>query len=64
MSREKVLFIWPHGGCKVLLAGEWNKWKGEEMEYKDKEWKMEVQLKPGHYAYKYIVDGNWYYDIL
>jgi CubicO group peptidase (beta-lactamase class C family) len=52
-------------GAKVVnLAGTFNDWKpaaivcGKEQG----EWTCRVDLKPGKYFYKFIVDGNWILD--
>jgi CubicO group peptidase (beta-lactamase class C family) len=48
----------------VNLAGTFNEWKpstivcGKE----SAEWVCRVDLKPGKYLYKFIVDGNWIVD--
>lgn len=48
----------------VNLAGTFNDWKpativcGKE----NAEWICRVELKPGKYLYKFIVDGNWIID--
>ncbi|MEN3045778.1 MAG: glycogen-binding domain-containing protein [Candidatus Hydrothermales bacterium] len=48
----------------VLLAGDFTNWeKGAlKMEKKGDFWEIEVDLEPGRYEYKFIVDGNWVND--
>lgn len=50
---------------KVILAGSFNKW--DENLYKmiktKKGWVLDLQLAPGTYEYKFIVDGNWTHDL-
>lgn len=49
---------------KVILSGSFNKW--DEHFYKMTKtkngWKLNLQLAPNYYEYKFIVDGNWIID--
>ncbi len=49
---------------KVILAGTFNDWNETElsMEQNGNQWEITVQLLPGKYLYKYIVDGEWISD--
>ncbi|OGH60155.1 MAG: hypothetical protein A3G34_09150 [Candidatus Lindowbacteria bacterium RIFCSPLOWO2_12_FULL_62_27] len=49
---------------KVTLAGEFNQWNPAALEMKksgadDGKWEVAVDLKPGQYEYKFVVDGDW-----
>lgn len=48
----------------VVLAGSFNKWNQSETIFAqaDGEWVCRVQLAPGRYTYKVIVDGEWMLD--
>jgi hypothetical protein len=48
----------------VVLAGSFNKWNQSETIFAqvDGEWLCRVQLAPGKYTYKFIVDGEWMLD--
>lgn len=48
----------------VSLAGEFNGWdpRGLPMERRDGAWVATVDLEPGRYAYKLVVDGTWITD--
>lgn len=50
---------------KVSLVGSFNNWntKGTSAK-KDAQgnWLIKVNLKPGRYEYKFLVDGNWIND--
>jgi len=50
---------------KVILTGDFKAWseKGIRLR-KNKEgvWKTAVELKPGRYEYKYLVDNQWFLD--
>ncbi len=48
----------------VAVAGTFNKWRtGDEMKRKDGTWSIDLKLRPGVYAYSFIVDGrSWVPD--
>ncbi|MDP1854098.1 MAG: helix-turn-helix domain-containing protein [Candidatus Omnitrophota bacterium] len=49
----------------VVLTGSFNSWlqNGIKMlKGKNGAWKANVNLKPGRYEYKFIVDGQWWTD--
>jgi len=46
----------------VFLAGTFNNWNQEETPMSrtsDGMWSISLSLPPGHYEYKFIVDGSW-----
>ncbi len=45
----------------VAIAGEFNDWDETAlpMEREDGQWRVELMLAPGHYAYKFVVDGEY-----
>lgn len=49
---------------KVILSGTFNKWNEHLFKmYKIKNgWEIILNLKPNHYQYKFIVDGEWMHD--
>ena len=50
---------------KVALTGDFKSWdtKGIRMrKSKAGEWKAGVELKPGRYEYKFVVDNQWWTD--
>jgi 1,4-alpha-glucan branching enzyme len=50
---------------EVVLVGDFNNWNGEGYRMKkskDGICKKKVDLKPGRYEYRFIVDGNWWTD--
>ncbi len=50
---------------KVGIGGEFNSWKWEEsLMAKDTDgvWTLTMPVKPGEYAYKIVVDGDWRLD--
>lgn len=47
---------------RIYVAGTFNKWSTTATPMKksdDGEWKVELQLPPGRYEYKLLVDGMW-----
>lgn len=55
---------WPHGGLLVHVSGSFDDWK-ERIAMKslgDGTHSIELEVKPGKYEYKFIVDGKWCYD--
>lgn len=49
---------------QVFLSGTFNGWSTMQtpMKRSDKGWTIGLPLKPGKYAYKYIIDGRWTQD--
>ncbi len=49
---------------KVYISGTFNNWGTNEtpMKFTGNGWTAELKLKPGKYAYKYIIDGQWTTD--
>lgn len=50
---------------KVVLSGSFNKWNERMflMTKTEEGWELNLQLKPGEYEYKFIIDGHWIEDI-
>ena len=47
---------------KVTLAGEFNEWDKDALAMAKNDtgaWEARLDLEPGIYEYKYVVDGNW-----
>ena len=49
---------------EVYLAGSFNNWQTHELKLKKYQegWKTTLELEPGKYYYKFIVDGRWMPD--
>ncbi len=49
---------------RVYLSGSFNGWSTMEtpMERSDSGWTAVLNLRPGKYSYKYILDGKWIHD--
>ena len=61
--RRRVNFAYraPEAGS-VFLAGTFNGWNSEAnplKKDKDGVWTTSLNLFPGHYEYRFIVDGRW-----
>lgn len=62
-STEFTLFA-PEAG-EVLLVGDFTEWSAGDCrmrKFKDGIWKKKVNLKPGRYEYRFVVDGQWQSD--
>lgn len=58
----RLTFISPQARS-VAVAGDFNKWRTDAMQRVDGMWTIELKLKPGVYAYSYIVDDTtWVAD--
>jgi chromosome partitioning protein len=65
LTAEGVVFrIDAPEAARVQLVGDFNGWEleGNEMESTGGLWTKIVRLAPGHYQYRYIVDGRWQSD--
>lgn len=54
-----------HAGARIVaVAGTFNNWNQSQFLFAhvDGEWICKVNLPPGKYEYKFIVDGNWLID--
>ncbi|PNQ72626.1 hypothetical protein C1T31_10785 [Hanstruepera neustonica] len=49
---------------KVIIAGSFNKWDEDyfKMNKTENGWELSLQINPGIYEYRYIVDGEWIED--
>lgn len=49
---------------KVILSGTFNRWSENQfkMHKADASWEITLQLRPGEYQYRFIVDGQWIED--
>jgi 1,4-alpha-glucan branching enzyme len=50
---------------KVSLAGSFNNWDAKKLSAKKDSqgnWLVKIDLKPGRYEYKFVVDGSWIND--
>ncbi len=63
---RNVVFVLPEPNAKrVSLSGEFNGWSPNATPMKrqqDGRWEATVDLAPGRYQYKFVVDGQWIPD--
>ena len=63
---QPVRFEYRNGGARtVSLAGSFNDWRPEKMELiplGGGTWAKDLQLAPGTYEYRLVVDGQWLTD--
>ncbi|XP_074312252.1 sucrose nonfermenting 4-like protein [Silene latifolia] len=59
-------FVWPYGGCQVLLSGSFTGWTEHvlmsPMEGCPTVFQVICNLTPGYHQYKFNVDGEWRHD--
>eukprot|EP01124_Arcella_intermedia_P017496 TRINITY_DN24256_c0_g1_i1.p1 TRINITY_DN24256_c0_g1~~TRINITY_DN24256_c0_g1_i1.p1 ORF type:complete len:200 (-),score=23.12 TRINITY_DN24256_c0_g1_i1:39-638(-) len=65
--KKPIRFVWPYpGSYSVQLTGSFTEWdKPIQLLSNDaEEWYVDIQLSPGTYEYKFIVDeSRWCYDM-
>ncbi|MFA6294582.1 MAG: HPr family phosphocarrier protein [Victivallales bacterium] len=63
-KKKGQTFVWPltENVNEVLLAGDFNNWNPEPMAKCENGFHAAVELKPGVYQYKFVVDGQWQVD--
>ncbi|HEX9048501.1 MAG TPA: isoamylase early set domain-containing protein [Verrucomicrobiae bacterium] len=63
---KKVQFVLDApAASSVKLAADFTEWEKSPVEMlhsNDGKWSAEIPLPPGQYAYRYIVDGQWFDD--
>jgi chromosome partitioning protein len=65
-EREILFKVEAPEGAVVQIAGDFNEWVPESLEFTESQgrplWHKTISLRPGSYAYKYLVDGRWIAD--
>jgi chromosome partitioning protein len=66
MGEGVVFTVEAAGAERVQLVGDFNDWtaEGSEMQRDGRYWKKVLNLEPGRYLYRFVVDGNWQNDPL
>lgn len=54
-----VAFRWDYAGADIKVAGDFTCWVPTPMPGRE----LHVRLPPGMYAFKFVVDGVWMYDM-
>ena len=57
-------FLWDGSATTVEVMGEWDGWThGTPMvEFSTNQWSANIEIDPGMYCYKFVIDGNWTID--
>ncbi|PXF42640.1 5'-AMP-activated protein kinase subunit beta-1 [Gracilariopsis chorda] len=65
LKPSQVTLEWtPHTGSNVLVTGSFCDWKDKHtLSTADGKYQLTLPLPPGKHVYKFIVDGEWCYDI-
>ncbi len=52
------------GAREVYLVGEFNNWnpRADRMTKTKNGFRKTIQLPPGEYQYKFLIDGEWHHD--
>ena len=61
-NEEGVEFTWSGSASSVELIGEWDWNSTSTMSESEGLWSTTIQLSPGFYCYKFIVDGEYIFD--
>jgi len=59
---ENHMFVWKHTPDikkQVFVACSFDGWKRHQMNFQNHEWKICINMRPGIYQYKYIIDEEW-----
>ena len=67
-SNQKItkFFLSAPEATQVCLAGDFNNWDIQSLPLErnqNSQWEITIQLSPGRYEYKYLVDGSWFDNI-
>ena len=66
LDSKKVAFeYYAPQARQAWLAGTFNDWREDEFQLKKDrsgKWRLELELAPGRYEYRYLVDGVWEND--
>jgi 1,4-alpha-glucan branching enzyme len=60
--RDVRLIVRMPGAHEVVVTGDFTEWSKQGVpmtQRSDDEWQVSLQLKPGRYQYRLIVDGEW-----
>jgi 1,4-alpha-glucan branching enzyme len=63
-KKASFSFIAPEAQC-VQLAGDFNSWDPHVHPLErttEERWEIKLNLSPGRYEYRFLVDGQWHND--
>jgi len=55
----EVVLRWSGEGEEVQVAGDWAEWKPENLVKEGGDWLLKLDLAPGRYQLKWVIDGVW-----
>jgi len=55
-------FVIQGAECSAQVVGDWDDWRPTWLNFTDGVWETKVDLEPGVYRYKFVVDGEWIHD--
>ena len=59
-TKQQTFRITAPGAMSVMLAGDFTHWQRQPMHKESGGvWQVDLQLTPGMYHYRFIVDGQW-----
>ena len=64
-TRKTTIACTAPDAVAVFVAGTFNDWSPDALPLKRNDagrWSVNLDLSPGHYEYKFIVDGQWCCD--
>jgi 1,4-alpha-glucan branching enzyme len=65
VPREVPFVVRAKGASEVVLTGDFTRWAKEGVRLRkgpNDEWRTTLELEPGEYQYRLIVDGAWQDD--
>jgi 1,4-alpha-glucan branching enzyme len=66
LDNGKIRFEWPAEKAReVFLVGDFNRWdeKSHRLQKSAKNrYQIELEIPPGKYQFKFLIDGIWYND--
>ena len=64
-TREVPFVVRAKGATEVIVTGDFTQWSREGVRLRkgpNDEWRTVLELRPGEYQYRLVVDGNWQED--
>lgn len=64
-KREVPIVVRAKGASEVAVTGDFTQWSKEGIRLRkgpNDEWRTILELEPGEYQYRLLVDGNWQDD--
>ncbi len=66
LKNGKIRFVWPDKNVDtIFLVGDFNQWNEKSHPLRrteTRDFELELEIPPGKYRFKYLVDGVWWND--